>query len=798
MNRNDSEKGGRKPSKRNRKSATKPAPKLKFSNYFNIAFLSVRGVIFTILIIVFLGGLFVGSMGIGYFASLIDEVNVPDKDELTQKINNIHGTSNLVYNNNSVISPISSDLVRTKISSQQISQNIKNAIISTEDENFESHNGVVPKAVLRATIGATIGVGSSSGGSTITQQLIKQQILGDSPTFKRKASEIVYARAVEKDFSKDEILTDYLNVSPFGRNNKGQNIAGVEEAAMGIFGKHASEVNVPQAAFIAGLPQSPITYSPYAADASLKDGDNLSYGLARKDAVLFNMYRKGYISQEEYEQYKAYNLTNDFLKPSYSETASHDYLYYTVISEAIDHVYDYLIAEDKVSESDQKNDSTKEKYQKLALQKLQQGGYTVQSTIDQNIHTAMQNAVANYGGYLDDGTGEVQTGNVLMDNKTGAVLGFVGGRDYQENQNNHAFDTKRSPGSSIKPILAYAPAIDQGIIGSKSRLSNYPTNYSSGQPILHVGDRGTNEMMTLQDALDASWNIPAYWTYQTLLKEGKPAQPYMEKMNYQIDNYYIESLPMGGGIDQTVVQQTNGFQTLANNGQYQEQHVVQKITDDTGKVIYEWKSNPVKVFSRATASIMNELLRGPVRSKKTTKFLDYLAAVNPSLVDAVDWTGKTGTSDDYGDAWLILSTPTVTLGGWIGHDNNTSMAPLTGYANNGNYMANLVSAINSASPNIFGNGQKFKIDTSATESKVLVSTGEKPGKVTGGSLNNVDVTGETTSSYWATSKGAPTTQYKFAIGGSDANYADAWSKIIGSTSSNTNSSTPASSSSESH
>ncbi|WEV60487.1 transglycosylase domain-containing protein [Streptococcaceae bacterium ESL0729] len=789
MNNNENGQGGRRPAKKN---TSKPKAKLKFTNYFNIAFLSVRGVVFTLLTIIFLGGLFVGSIGIGYFASLIDEVKVPDKEELTQKINNIHGTSNIVYSNNSLISPISSDLVRTKIGSQEISQNIKNAIISTEDENFESHNGVVPKAVLRATIGATIGVGSSSGGSTITQQLIKQQILGDSPTFKRKASEIVYARAVEKDFSKDEILTDYLNVSPFGRNNKGQNIAGVEEAAMGIFGKHASEVNIPQAAFIAGLPQSPITYSPYAADASLKDGDNLSYGLNRKDAVLFNMYRKGYINQEEYEQYKAYNLTNDFLKPSYSEAASHDYLYYTVIGEAIDHVYNYLLAEDKVSESDQKNDATKEKYQKLALQKLQQGGYTVQSTIDQNIYAAMQNAVANYGGYLDDGTGQVQTGNVLMDNKTGAVLGFIGGRNYQENQNNHAFDTKRSPGSSIKPILAYAPAIDQGIIGSKSRLSNYPTNYSTGQPILHVGDRGTNEMMTLQDALDSSWNIPAYWTYQTLLKEGKPAQPYMEKMNYQVDNYYIESLPMGGGIDQTVVQQTNGFQTLANNGQYQEQHVVQKITDDTGKVIYEWKSNPVKVFSRATSTIMNELLRGPVRSKKTTKFLDYLSVVNPGLVDAVDWTGKTGTSDDYGDAWLILSTPTVTLGGWIGHDNNASMAPLTGYANNGNYMANLVNAINSASPNIFGNGQKFKLDSSATESKVLVSTGEKPGKVTVGS-NTIDLSGETTSSYWATSKGAPTTQYKFAIGGSDANYADAWSKIVGS-----NPTTSPSSSSESH
>ncbi|OFI47091.1 transglycosylase domain-containing protein [Floricoccus penangensis] len=749
----------------------------KTKDFFSIAFMSTRGVIYTLLVVLLLVILFAGGLGAGYFASLVDDVKVPSKEELGKKINNIHGTSSLVYNNNNLISPVSSDLIRTKVDSKDISQNIKNAIISTEDENFNNHNGVVPKAILRATLGEVVGLGSSSGGSTITQQLIKQQILGDSPTFQRKASEFVYARAVEKDFSKDQILTDYLNVSPFGRNNKGQNIAGVQEAAKGIFGKNASEVNVPQAAFIAGLPQSPITYSPYAADASLKSPDNLSYGLERKDTVLFNMYRSGYINKKEYDEYKAYDLKKDFIPSSAPDTISHDYLYYTIIDEAVDHIYDYLIKEDKVSESDQKNDSTKEEYRKLALQKLQQGGYTVQSTVDQGIYNAMQTAVANFGGSLDDGTGQVQVGNVLMDNKTGAVLGFIGGRNYQENQNNHAFDTKRSPGSSIKPILAYAPAIDQGIIGSASRLSDYPATYSSGQPIMHVGDPGTNQMQTVQAALNASTNIPAYWLYQTMLKENKPSQPYMEKMGYKVEDYSIESLPIGGGIDQSVVQQTNGYQTLANHGEYQKQHVVQKISDDSGKVIYEWKSNPTKVFSKATASIMNELLRGPIRSKETTKFIDYLSSANPNLVSSIDWTGKTGTSEDYTDAWLLLSSPTVTLGGWIGHDDNTPLGSGTGVVNQANYMANLVTAINNSKAGIFGDGQKFELDPSVTKSTVLTSTGEKPGKVEGGPIT-ITLSGETTTSHWATSEGAPITQYRFAIGGSDANYADAWSKIV--------------------
>ncbi|OFI48711.1 transglycosylase [Floricoccus tropicus] len=755
----------------------------KTKDFFSIAFMSTRGIIYTLLVVLLLGILFAGGLGAGYFASLVDDVKVPSKEELGKKINNIHGTSSLVYNNNNLIAPVSSDLIRTKVDSKDISQNIKNAIISTEDENFNEHNGVVPKAILRATLGEVVGLGSSSGGSTITQQLIKQQILGDSPTFKRKASEFVYARAVEKDFTKDQILTDYLNVSPFGRNNKGQNIAGVQEAAKGIFGKNASEVNVPQAAFIAGLPQSPITYSPYAADASLKNPNDLSYGLARKDTVLFNMYRNGYISKKEYEEYKSYDLTKDFIASSSPDTISHDYLYYTVINEAVDHIYDYLIKEDKVSESDQKNDATKEEYQKLALQQLQQGGYTIQSTIDQGIYSAMQTAVANYGGILDDGTGEVQVGNVLMDNKTGAVYGFIGGRNYQENQNNHAFDTKRSPGSSIKPVLTYAPAIEQGIIGSASRLSNYPTTYSSGQQIMHVDSAGTNEMMTVQDALNTSWNIPAYWLHQTMLQEDKSPEPYMEKMGYKVSDYNIESLPLGGGIDQSVVQQTNGYQTLSNGGKYQKQHVIQKITDDSGKVIYEWKSEPVKVFSKATASIMNDLLRGPVRSKITTKFADYLSGINPNLTSAVDWTGKTGTSESYTDAWLMLSTPTVTLGGWIGHDDNSPLGNYTGYENNSNYMANLVNAINNAKPGVFGDGQKFEIDPSVTKSTVLTSTGEKPGRVEGGPLT-ITLSGQTTTSYWATSEGAPVTRYHFAVGGTDANYADAWSRIVNFTGNN--------------
>ncbi|MFZ2716776.1 MAG: transglycosylase domain-containing protein, partial [Lactococcus chungangensis] len=569
-------------------------------------FIVVRGLGVVFATILSLGIIFSAATGTGYLVSLISDVKVPSSKVLTEKINTIPEASVMTYSNGQSISDISSDLIRTKVSSDQMAQTVKNALIATEDENFEHHKGVVPKAFFRAILGESMG-GSSSGGSTITQQLIKQQVLGDSPTFKRKATEMVYALELEKHFTKDEILTDYLNVSPFGRNNKGQNIAGVEEAAKGIFGKSAKDLTIPEAAFIAGLPQSPIVYTPYGADGNLKSKENMQYGLDRQKDVLFNLYRNGYISKKEYEAYKAYDISTEFIAPATAETASHGYLYHVVYNEAFDKVYDYLIKTDKVSEAEQGNDVIKETYQKMAEQKLQQGGFTITATIDQGIYQAMQTAVANYGYLLQDGTGENQTGNVLMDNKTGAVLGFVGGLDYNSNQNNHAFDTHRDPGSSIKPIVAYGPAIDMGLMGSASRLSNYPTKFASGEPIMHDTSAGTQEMMTLQDALDTSWNIPAYWTYQTILKSGNSVKPYMSKMNYQVKNYQYESLPLGGGLDPTVVQHTNGYQTLLNGGQYDPYYVIDSIKDGNGKEIYKHQSQPVQVYSKATSSIMAEL-----------------------------------------------------------------------------------------------------------------------------------------------------------------------------------------------
>ncbi|MDI1474774.1 penicillin-binding protein PBP1B [Streptococcus taonis] len=738
--------------------------------------LGIKATFNTLFILAFIGGLLGTGVVLGYAVSLFDQVSVPQTEDLVKQVNDISSISEIRYADGSMIGAIESDLLRTSVASDAISENLKQAIVATEDEHFAEHNGVVPKAVIRASLGNFIGLGSSSGGSTLTQQLIKQQVVGDAPTLARKASEIVDALALERAMNKDEILTTYLNVAPFGRNNKGQNIAGAQQAATGIFGVDASKLTIPQAAFLAGLPQSPISYSPYESTGEMKSEEDIELGIKRSKDVLYNMYRTGVLSQEDYETYKAYDIKKDFLPAENVNVTAKGFLYFSALDEATNLMYDYLIKKDNVSAPELKNESIQKSYHELAEKEIQNGGYRIITTIDKAIHTAMQGAVANYGYLVDDDTGQPEVGNVLMDNQTGAILGFVGGRDYQSNQNNHAFNTKRSPASTTKPILAYSIAIDQGLMGSASILSNYPTNFSNGNPIMYVNSSGT-AMMSLKEALNYSWNIPAYWTYQLLLQKGVDVRSYMEKMGYEIPEYGIESLPMGGGIDVTVAQHTNGYQTLANNGVYHKKYMISKIEKTSGEVIYEHKDEPVQVYSKATATIMQSLLRDVISSQVTSSFQSDLAAINPSLAGA-DWIGKTGTTNEDGDMWLMLSTPRLTLGGWLGHDDNRPLGKGAGHYRNAKYMAHLVNAIQQAAPSSWGS-ERFKLDSSVTSSQVLKSTGQKPGKVT---INGkeINVTGEMVTSYWANQNGAPTTTYKFAIGGSDADYQNAWNTILGS------------------
>lgn len=762
----------------------------QLENSFGIFLRTLKLLINSIVVLGLLIAIFGGGVGVGFVVSLFDKVEVPKTKELVEKVSEVSRISTITYSDGSLVSEVNSDLLRIPVTSEEVSDYLKQAVIATEDETFETHNGVVPKAVLRAALGS-IGLGSSSGGSTLTQQLIKQQLVGDAPTFTRKANEIVSALALERNMKKNEILTIYLNVSPFGRNNQGKNIAGVEAAARGIFGKTAKELSVPQAAFIAGLPQSPIVYSPYASDGTRKSDDDMIYGIERYQDVLYNMYRASFLTKEEYEAYKDYDIKQDFIAPAPITSDTKDYLYYEVMEEAQQVMFDYLVKRDAVSENDLKNDDMKSSYEEMATQELSQGGYIIKSTVDKGIYSAMQSVVANYGSVLDNGNEYVETGSVLIDNSTGAILGFIGGRNFATNQNNHAFDTQRSPASTIKPLLAYGIAIDQGLLGSASILSNYPTNFSSGQPIMYGSSKGTG-MMNLKTAIDMSVNIPAFWTYKMIQNAGVNAKDYMEKMNYHIPMYDIESVPLGGGVEISVLTNTNAYQTLANGGVYNKHYIVESITASDGTVVYQHEAAPVQVYSKATVSIMNMLLRQVINSGYTSTFKSRLSSLNPQAATS-DFVGKTGTSNEVNDVWLMLSTPKVTLGTWVGNDDNSEMYVWTGYYNNSQYVAYLVDALYNVKSDMFSG--KFELDSSVISSNVVSSTGQRAGTV---QVNGRQVTigGATTTSYWA-KNGAPVTNYNFMVGGTDSDKRQAWNTIIGSQTTTSSSSTQRSSSTRS-
>lgn len=746
---------------------------------FNVIFGVLKSLIFFfICIFVLLGVLGIG-IGAGYFAFLVSDTNVPTKSELISKINNSAQISKITYQNDEKVSDIKSDLLRTKAASKEISPLVKQALISTEDENFERHKGVVPKAIIRALVSDLTGFGGASGGSTITQQLIKQQVLTNETSYKRKANEILLALKTEKYFTKDEIITAYLNVSPFGRNNSGQNIAGIQEAAFGIFNKKAADLNLPQAAFIAGLPQSPIVYSPFDGAGDIKEEDNLSFGLKRKNHVLFNMYKEGFIKRGEYEEALSYDITKDFKPQENIQANTSSFLYqYAFHEAALKLMPIYYEADGFKRKEVEENDAKFQRYYDIATQELRNGGVTVKTTIDQKVYTALQEAEATYAPKIDDGRGTIQNGSAMIDNQTGRVIAFVGGRDFNSNQNNHATQTRRSPGSTIKPLIAYAPAIDVGLIGSESMLSNNSRKYRDGHKLRNYSGKKTTGFETVREALRVSDNVPVVELYQELLKVANP-KDYYDKMNMVMDEkeFKYESIPVGGtDYGPTVLEQTNAFATLANEGKYAENYVIDKIIDSEGNVLYEHKVKPVEVYSKATASIMNDMMRDVVNKGTGVDAKKYMEEM-ASGAHKGDWVGKTGTSQEFRDYWFIASTPGVTISSWIGYDDNTPLYKEWDKRNK-ELWARLVTAAYMTNPDLFKIDKKFKLDTTVKKEKVSSFTGQKPGKVKANGYTQ-QTPGKEITSLWA-KKGPEKSTFRFGIGGTDDNYKDAWNNPYGS------------------
>ncbi|MDA3129780.1 penicillin-binding protein [Aliibacillus thermotolerans] len=613
--------------------------------------------------------LFVGAAGAGFFISLVEDQEAYSKEEFREKIYNYEEVSHIYFANNEYLGEIPADLERKERPLEEISDHLIHAIIATEDNQFFEHQGIVPKALLRAVYQEITNAEKQTGGSTLTQQIIKNQILSNEVTYDRKAKEIALALRMEHFFDKNELLEAYLNIVPFGRNADGRNIAGAESAAEGIFGVSASELNLPQAAFIAGLPQNPYVYTPFGRGGVVKE--DFQAGLNRMKTVLNNMLRYGYITEEEYEEALDYDIRAHLTEPSGSVVEDYPFLTYEAQRRATRIIRNMLMEEDGVQLDDveaEERERIVQEYDKEARHQLTIGGYNVHLTVDRKIYEAMQEAVktSNWFGPEKDGEPE-QTGAILINNKTGAIISFVGGRDFDIQNLNHATQAFRQNGSTMKPLLAYGTGMDQGILQPGTVLPDVPGTYSSGQTYANYG-HSYEGFVSVREALKRSKNAPAVRAFQRV--DHASSRETLQKLGFTRlhPDEPFESGAIGGLMYGTTVEQnTNAFTVFANEGKYKESYLIEKIETKDGEIVYEHEINQEQVFSPQTAFLMTDILRDVVKPGGTAGSL-------PSrLAFGGDWAGKTGTTDDYHDSWFVGYNPNVTFGVWIGYDTPKSI-----------------------------------------------------------------------------------------------------------------------------
>ncbi|UZJ80278.1 transglycosylase domain-containing protein [Fictibacillus sp. KU28468] len=630
--------------------------------------------LFLIIVVLFLlGGCLAAGAGAGFLASLVKNEPVRAYSTMKNDIYNYEETSTMYFDKDQLIGKLRADLDRQEVPLKEISPFVKDAVISTEDQYFYEHDGIVPKAILRATLQEVTGSNNRSGGSTLTQQLIKNQILTNEVSFDRKAKEILLALRLEHLFTKEQILEAYLNIVPFGRNSSGRNVAGIQAASQGVFGVDADKLNLPQAAFLAGMPQNPFVYSPFTQQGAVKK--DITYGTNRMKTVLNRMLTNGAITPEQYDKALKYNVRKHFVTKKESSYEKYPYLSIEVERRSAD-ILARLAAKKDGKNFDKLKQNTKDEYRQNAFVQLRQKGLKIHTKINKKIYEEMEKTAKNK--YLFGSTHLVrvknakgkwiyekqpqEVGSILIENKTGAIISFVGGRDYNREQLNHATQALRQNGSTMKPLLAYAPAIEEGKVQPGYIIPDTPLTIGKYAPNNY--DNRFHGLLSARTALAKSYNIPALRSFMRANRAD--AFNRLEKMGFTTitdTDRSATSVAIGGlthGV--TVEENTNAFATFANQGKFVDAYLIEKIEDKHGKVLYKHKSKPVPVYSPQTSYLILDMMRDVLKPGGTA------ASIPGRLNFYADWAGKTGTTSSAKDSWFVATNPNVTLGVWHGYD----------------------------------------------------------------------------------------------------------------------------------
>ena len=543
---------------------------------------------------------------------------------------------------NNTVATFGSEKIKKKIDNSDIPENLKHAYVAIEDERFYSHHGVDIKRTGSAILSYIFHGGSSSfGGSTITQQLVKNLTGENEGKITRKVKEWGRAWSLESCMSKDEILGLYLNVIYVGPN-----LYGVETGAQYYFNKSAKNLKLEECAFLAGINHSPNSYNPFESG----NADKIN---TRTKTVLAKMLELKYITQDEYNQ-AIENVENGLSFKKGTVTAKETInSYHTDALQS--QIIEDLCAKKHMSET-------------FATNYIEMAGLTITSTVNVNIQNEMEQEFqkSKYQLKSQNGGDPSQAAMVIIDHKTGYVVGCIGGLGKKTTVRglNRATQSIRQTGSAIKPIAVLAPGIDKKVFTGATIFADeqktFADNYSPENYSKYLGN------VTVRRALESSQNIP----FVEMMEEIGPknSMNYLEKMGITTLSKEDENLALSlGGLDKGIspLEMAGAYATIANDGVYIESTFYSKIVNKEGKTILEAKQQKRRVFSKEVAYILKELLTQPVTGSYGTA--TYCA------ISGIDVAAKTGTTDENYDRWLCGFTPYYTGVTWYGYDQNETI-----------------------------------------------------------------------------------------------------------------------------
>lgn len=614
-----------------KKKAAEKKPKNKFVKFLKTFVLSC--IVCTVCVIIFMSFYILGIKEWQTFdPSVVEDMQTSLKlyDVKGEEYLTLYNTENRVY-----------------VGIEQIPEHVKNAFLAIEDVRFYSHGGIDLVRIMGA-LWEDIKSGSmAQGASTISQQVVKYSVLKNEKTIARKLSEILMTVKLESAYSKDEILELYLNRVYFG-----EGAYGVEKAAEEYLGKNVEDLSIAEGALLAAILKSPTHYNPRT---------NEKKSMTRKNLVLYTMWENGFLSEQEYADALAEQIT---ILPNQESTYLYGYYTDMVLSEAV-------------------------KKLTVTYAELLGGGYKIYTYLDTEMQSwleAYATEASHFPAAAADGE-ECQCAAVVLNSDTGGIAAILGGREHTAQLSlNRAISMRRQPGSAIKPVMVYAPAIEYKGYTTVSMLLDQPEDFSGYTP----RNSGSNYRgwVTLRDAVAYSINLPAVKLLRDVGVET--AKAYASSVGVVFtDQDDSLTLALGGfskGV--TPLELAASYMPFASGGYYDAPEAIYKIIDKDGNIVYQHEDDKKSVLSAETAYIMNSLLHSTVEYG-TAKSLNDIA---------VNVCAKTGTStyDDAvnnKDAWIVSYNPQYTVCCWMGFDNTDDAHSLPQGVTGGTYPAEMVGAL---------------------------------------------------------------------------------------------------------